>query len=381
MRLLEYQAKEIFKLYGMPVGPGQVCRNVAEVEAALQVIDFPLVLKSQVPSGKRGKGGGIKFASDRDTALAMASDLFKSNVCGYAVKELLLEQLYAIQKEYYAGVITDGSSHRCCPVMLFSASGGMEIEELVAENPDAIIELPVDPLFGPADYQLRDMLNRAGVSLAQRAELVKILQALYRVYWDYDAELAEINPLGVTESGNLIVMDAKLTVDSSAAFRHPGLKETFSDTREARAAALGLSYVDLDGNIGIISNGAGLTMATMDQLAQVGGQPANFMDAGERILHNGIADGFSILEERKELKAVFINVFGGGVQCDQIAQKINDYLISQGAAYPLPVLICLQGRNAEVARQIIKEQGHPAIRLLDTMEEAVIEAAALGGLK
>ncbi len=379
MRLLEYQAKDIFKRYGIPVGPGQVCRNVDEVESALKCIDFPVVIKSQVPSGKRGKGGGIKFASDSSEALTIANDLLNSIICGYAVKELLLEQQYSIQKEYYAGVITDGSSNRCCPVILFSASGGMEIEELVTENPDAIIELPVDPLFGPSDYQLRDMLNRAGVSLQQRAELVKVLQALYHAYRDYDAELAEINPLGVTESGKLIAMDAKLTVDNSAAFRHQDLRETFSDTREARAAAMGLSYVDLNGNIGIMSNGAGLTMATMDQLAQAGGQPANFMDTGERILRDGIADGFSILEERRDLKAILINVFGGGVQCDQIAKKINDYLISQGE-YPLPVLVCLQGRNAEIARQIVKEQGHPAIRLLDTMEKAVVEAAALGGI-
>jgi len=378
LRLLEYQAKGIFKCYGIPIGPGEVCRNVDEVESALRHIEFPVVIKSQVPSGKRGKGGGIKFASNGSEALKLAGDLLHSNVCGYAVKELLLEQQYSIQKEYYAGVITDGSTSRCCPVILFSAGGGMEIEELVAENPDAIIELPVDPLYGPSDYQLRDLLNRAGVSLQQRAELVTVLQALYRAYRDYDAELAEINPLGVTESGKLIALDAKLTVDNSAAFRHQDLRETFSDTREARAAAMGLSYVDLNGNIGIMSNGAGLTMATMDQLAQAGGRPANFMDTGERILRNGIADGFSILEERQDLKAVLINVFGGGVQCDQIASKINEYLISRGD-YALPVLVCLQGRNADLARQIVREQGHPAIKLLDTMEEAVVEAAALGG--
>ena len=378
MRLLEYQAKDIFKRYGIPVGPGEVCRNIEEVESALQRI-CPVVIKSQVPSGKRGKGGGIKFAPDSNGALPMAKDLLNSTVCGYEVKELLLEQQYSIQKEFYAGVITDGSTHRCCPVILFSASGGMEIEELVAENPDAIIELPVDPLFGPSDYQLRDLLNRAGVSLAQRAELVKVLQALYRVYWDYDAELAEINPLGTAESGKLIALDGKLTVDNSAGFRHQELRENSLDSREARAAAMGLSYVDLEGNIGIMSNGAGLTMATMDQLAQAGGRPANFMDTGERILRNGIADGFSILEERQDLKAILINVFGGGVQCDQIAEKINEYLIAQGE-YSLPVLVCLQGRNADMARQIIREQGHPAIKLLDTMEEAVVEAAALGGI-
>jgi len=378
LRLLEYQAKDIFKRYGIPVGPGEVCRNIEEVESALQRI-CPVVIKSQVPSGKRGKGGGIKFAPDSNGALPMAMDLLNSTVCGYEVKELLLEQQYSIQKEFYAGVITDGSTHRCCPVILFSASGGMEIEELVAENPDAIIELPVDPLFGPSDYQLRDLLNRAGVSLAQRAELVKVLQALYRVYWDYDAELAEINPLGTAESGKLIALDGKLTVDNSAGFRHQELRENSLDSREARAAAMGLSYVDLEGNIGIMSNGAGLTMATMDQLAQAGGRPANFMDTGERILRNGIADGFSILEERQDLKAILINVFGGGVQCDQIAEKINEYLIAQGE-YSLPVLVCLQGRNADMARQIIREQGHPAIKLLDTMEEAVVEAAALGGI-
>lgn len=377
MRLLEYQAKDIFRRYGIPVGSGEVCSSVKDVESALGRLEYPVVLKAQVPSGKRGKGGGIKFAPDGASALTMTEELLDSNICGYRVKELLLEKKVSVEREYYAGVITDGSAKSHGPVILFSSSGGMDIEEIAAQSPGSIYELSVNPLYGPSDYQLRTLVKNAGVPSEKRAEVARLLSALYRVYWDYDAELAEINPLGITGDGSLIAMDGKLTIDNSARYRQPNMQETETGTLEARAASLGLSYVNLEGNIGIISNGAGLTMATMDQLGLVGGRPANFMDTGERILRNGISDGFTILEERGGLKAVLINVFGGGVRCDEIAKKIIDYLESR-ENYPLPVVVCLQGRNAEEARKYIKEQGHPAIRLTDTMEEAVSVATALG---
>lgn len=379
MRLLEYQAKDILRRYGIPVGSGEVCRSVLDVQSALERLEYPVVVKAQVPSGKRGKGGGIKFAPDEASAMATTEDLLDSNICGYKVKELLVEKKVSIEKEYYAGVITDGSAKSHGPVILFSASGGMDIEEIAAESPGSIYELPVNPLYGPSDYELRSLVKNAGVPAEKIVQVVRILSTLYRVYWNYDAELAEINPLGITANGDLIALDAKLTIDNSARFRQPNLAETETGTWEARAASLGLSCVNLEGNIGIISNGAGLTMATMDQLALAGGRPANFMDTGERILRNGIADGFALLEERGGLKAVLVNVFGGGVRCDEIAKKIIDYLDSRGN-YPLPVLVCLQGRNAEAARKIIKEQSNPAIRLTDTMEEAVSMATALGGM-
>lgn len=377
MRLLEYQAKDIFRRYGIPAGSGEVCRSIEDVESALERLEYPVVLKAQVPSGKRGKGGGIKFAQDWASALAVAGELLGRNICGYEVKELLLEKKVSIEKEYYAGVITDGSAKSLGPVLLFSSGGGMDIEEIAAESPGSIYELPVNPLYGPSDYELRTLVKSAGVPVEKREEAVRVLKALYRVYWDCDAELAEINPLGITGDGSLIALDAKLTIDNSARFRQPGLAETETGTLEARAAAVGLSYVNLDGNIGIISNGAGLTMATMDQLGLAGGRPANFMDTGERILRNGISDGFNILEERGGLKAVLVNVFGGGVRCDEIAKKIVDYLNAR-ENYPLPVVVCLQGRNADIARKFILEQNHPAIRLTYTMEEAVSMATVLG---
>ncbi|MDP2268999.1 MAG: succinate--CoA ligase subunit beta, partial [Deltaproteobacteria bacterium] len=275
------------------------------------------------------------------------------------------------EQEYYLSIITDTESRYSCPMVLFTTAGGMDIEELLVEHPEYLHRHWVDPRYGLLDFQLRRLVKEAAISKDIEKQVVSTIRALYEIYWSHDAEIAEINPLGVTKDRKVVALDGKVTIDNSALFRQKRFEAAANNSREARAAAKGLSYVELEGDVGIISNGAGLTMATMDQMSLGGARPANFMDTGARILDNGIEDALDLLSERADLRMILINVFGGGVRCDVIAQKISDAMAKR-PDFPLPVVVCLQGRNHEIGHRIIEASGHPALRLVRSMEDAVI---------
>ena len=347
VRLLEHQAKQLLSGFGIPVPRGLVCRDAEAAAAAWDQIGASaggLVLKAQVPIGKRGKGGGVSVVRSRAHAEDAASALLQMTVGGFAVTEILAEELVPISAELYLSVLTDTSPAHPRPLLMISARGGMDIEELAAAAPDSLYRLHADPAYGLHPYQARELARRSGLSVEGQGALTKIIGATYRAYWESDAELVEINPLALTTAGDLVAVDAKVTIDNAARGRHPDIKGAEIDSVETRAAAMGLSYVELEGDIGLISNGAGLTMATMDHLALLGGRPANFLDTGERILRGGIADGMGLLLSNPRVNAVLINVFGGGVRCDVIAQKIVEAVGALPAGH-LPVVATLHGRN------------------------------------
>jgi succinyl-CoA synthetase beta subunit len=384
MRLLEHQAKDLLSAYGVPFPERVLCRDRDEVVDAYArlVVRIPVgagvVLKAQVPSGRRGKGGGIRFAAGSAEASRAAGELFGMTLQGVPVTEVLLEERVAIAAEYYLGVLTDTSPAWDCPLVMFSSRGGMEVEELAAQAPEEIVQVHADPAYGLHGYQARDVVRLAGAAAKLRPQLAEVVLAAYRAYWESDAELVEINPLAVAADGRVLALDAKITIDNSARYRHPDLKGAVIHSVEARAAALGLSYVELDGDIGLMSNGAGLTMATMDQIGLLGGHPANFMDTGERILRNGIDDGLTLLAEKRGVKVILINVFGGGVRCDVIAEKIVEAL-RRRPGFPIPVVAALNGRNAEAGRSILARDAPPGVHVLPTVDEAVVEAVRLAG--
>lgn len=371
MRLLEYQAKQIFRERGINIPRGEVCRTIQDIEANFGKFADGAVLKAQVPSGKRGKGGGIKAIVSVEEARDYGKFLFSNNICGFPVQHVLLEEKIDWEHEYYLGIITDTESRYSCPMVLFTTAGGMDIEELLVEHPEYLHRLWVDPRYGLMDFQLRRLVKEAAIPKDIEKQVVATIRALYDIYWSHDAEIAEINPLGVTKDKKVVALDGKVTIDNSALFRQKHFEAYADNSREARAAAKGLSYVELDGDVGIISNGAGLTMATMDQMSLGGARPANFMDTGARILDNGIEDALDLLSERTDLRVILINVFGGGVRCDVIAQKISDAMAKR-PDFSLPVVVCLQGRNHEIGHRIIEESGHPVLRLVRSMEEAVV---------
>lgn len=379
LRLLEYQAKNIFKAKGILTPRGILCKQLEDVEKNYDFFKNEAILKAQVPIGKRGKAGGIKIVNTRDEAIAYAKSLFNAEICGYNVSHILMEEVIPWDEEYYLSVITDTESQHSCPMVLFTTTGGMEIEVLLNDHPESLHRVHVDPRYGLMEFELRNIVEEANVCRELQKQIMVIMHFLYDIYWKYDAEIVEINPLGLTADLKLVALDGKISIDNSALFRQKDVeKPLVMDTAESIAAEKGLSYVELDGDIGIISNGAGLTMATMDQLALAGCKPANFMDTGARILEAGIEDGLEIINSHPGLKAILINVFGGGVRCDIIAQKICNAM-DKKPRFSLPIIVCLQGRNYEEGHSIIEKSNHPALRLVQNMEEAVVAVRSLGG--
>lgn len=381
MKLLEYQAKRLLVGYGVAVPRGVVCRTPEEVAAAWEDVGVDAggaVLKAQIPSGRRGKAGGVRVARSQSEAETAASELLGAVLHGFSVKELLVEELVPIERELYLSVLTDTSPAKPWPLLMVSARGGMDIEEIAAAAPDSLHRLHVDPAYGLHPYQGRYLARHSGLPADKLGMLVAAAGAAYRAYWENDAELVEINPLVMTERGNLVAIDAKVTIDNAVRYRRRDLMGAEVDSVETRAAAMGLSYVELDGDIGLISNGAGLTMATMDHLALLGGRPANFLDTGERILRGGIADGMGLLLANPRVRTVLINVFGGGVRCDVIAEKIVEAVEALPAGH-VPVVATLHGRNDEVGRRILAEAGLPGLWVLDGIDEALTTAVRLAG--
>jgi len=384
VNLHEYQAKEILARYGVPVPSGMVTDNLDDVERIAKEIGKNVVIKAQVHAGGRGKAGGIKIA-EIDKAKDVASTILGMRLVspqtgpdGRLVRKILVSEAIDVKKEYYLGITIDRSAGR--PIVLMSSEGGVEIEEVAAKMPEKIIRVTVDPAIGILPYQARNLAYGAG--LGQHKDTVKIILAVYKTFVENDCSLVEINPLVETKDGRILALDAKISLDDNALYRHKDLEDKRDkfeeDPKEVEAKDVGISYVKLDGNIGCLVNGAGLAMATMDIIKLYGGMPANFLDVGGGANKEQVARAFKILLSDKQVKAVLVNIFGGIMRCDVLAQGVVDATKEMGVRAPL--VVRLEGTNVDKGREILKESGLsiiPATTMADAAEK-VVKAISTG---
>jgi succinyl-CoA synthetase beta subunit len=379
--LYEYQGKELFRRVGIPVSDGRRADSPQEARAAAQELGGEVVVKAQVLAGGRGKAGGIKLATGPDDAEQKAKDILGLDIRGHVVRRLWIEQASDIAKEYYLSVTFDRGAKK--PLFMFTTQGGIEIEQVAEESPEALIRLHVDPLQGFQPWIARRLVYGAGVEdPSEQRQLAAIVQKLYRAFVEFDAMLCEINPLIVTPEGELRALDSKFTVDDSALFRHPDVAEwrdlTAADPLESFAREKGVTYVKLDGSVGICGNGAGLSMSTVDVVAYVGGRPANFCDLGGGGSAEGVVDALEVITRDPQVKSIFFNIFGGITRCDEVARGILEALDRLDMSrYPL--VVRLDGTNAAEGRRLLQEAGrpniHPEATMLDGARRAVELAA------
>ncbi len=385
MKIHEYQAKQILKRFGIDVPKGEVAFSHKEALAIASRLGGRSVLKAQIHAGGRGKGGGVKIAADADEAERLARQMIGMNLItpqtgpqGKKVRRLLIEEPVDIAREIYLGVTLDRG--RSVPAIMASGQGGMEIEEIARRDPKAIQIEPVDPLTGLRPFQARRVAYGLGLSGDLVTHAMRLMQSLLRAYQDTDASLAEINPLVVTAQGALVALDAKLTFDDNALYRHPEIRELRDpdeeDPLEVEASAHGLNYVKLQGNIGCMVNGAGLAMATMDIIKIVGGEPANFLDVGGGATSEQVASAFRILLADPNVKGVLINIFGGILRGDVLARGLVEAI--RRVDVHVPVVVRLEGTNVEEGRQILKGSGLD-FTLADGMLDAARKVVALAG--
>ncbi len=364
MKVHEYQAKSILARYGVTVPRGEVTDNPAEAREIAKRFGGRAVVKAQIHAGGRGKGGGVKLAKDPEEAFALAKSILgmtlvtpQTGPAGRVVQKVLVEEALDIDRELYAGVTLDRS--RGLPSVMVSRSGGMDIEEVAAKDPSAIVREPVDPTVGMFPFEARRLAFALGLSGGAFARGVSFLQALFRAYVETDASLAEINPLLLTKSGEVLALDAKMNFDDNALFRHPDVKEmrdlAEEDPLEVEASKFGLNYIKLDGNVGCMVNGAGLAMATMDLVKLAGGEPANFLDVGGGANEEQVQNAFRIILSDKNVKAVLINIFGGIMRCDVIANGVVKAVRQMGLA--IPVVARLEGTNVDQGKEILRRSG------------------------
>jgi succinyl-CoA synthetase beta subunit len=381
MKVHEYQAKSILARYGVAVPRGEVTASPAEAREIAKRLGGRVVVKAQIHAGGRGKGGGVKLANGPDEAHDIAKKILgmtlvtpQTGPSGRVVQKVLVEEALDIARELYLGVTLDRS--RGVPVVMASLSGGMEIEEVAAKDPDAIVREPVDGLAGLFPFQARKLAFAFGLSGDSVAKGVRLIQALMKAYVETDASLAEINPLLVTKQGDVLALDAKMTFDDNALFRHPDIKEmrdlAEEDPLEVEASRFGLNYIKLDGNVGCMVNGAGLAMATMDLVKLAGGEPANFLDVGGGANEEQVKNAFRIILSDKNVRAVLINIFGGIMRCDIVAKGVVAAVREMGLA--IPVVVRLEGTNVDLGKQILRESGlkiTPADGLADAAKKVV----------
>jgi len=374
MKLHEHQAKEIFAKYGIPVPEGKAAFSLEQAkEIAEELGEFPLVVKAQVHCGGRGKAGGVKIVKNMDeleeAVTSLLGKTLKTFQCpdGKPVTRVLIEKATNIDKEYYAAITLDRSKSK--PVLMVSAAGGMEIEEIVKENPDAIIIEIIDPELGLMPYQARKLAFKLELPVKDTA---KVFLKMWEIYKDLDASLVEINPLVLTKEGKVVALDAKMDIDDNALFRHPDLAELEDEEQlppqEREAKKYNLNYVKLNGNIGCMVNGAGLAMTTMDIVKLAGGEPANFLDVGGGANVEQIANAFRILMGDPDVKVVFINIFGGILRVDRLAKGIIE--ASKMVEIRVPIVARLEGTNAEEGRKLLLESGLDIIPVKDMWEGA-----------
>ena len=381
MDLFEYQGKQLFASFGIPVSPGEPVDTVDDAVTAANDLGYPVVVKAQVQVGGRGKAGGIKLANDEAEAREHASNILGMDIKGHVVRRVWIEKASDIAEEYYASFTLDRSAKK--HLGMLSAEGGVEIEAVAESNPDAIAKIWVDPAEGLSEEQARDWVKAAKLNPQAEDGAVDILRKLYTAYTEGDCDLAEINPLILTPDGRVHALDAKVTLDENAAFRHPewdrwrGLAQM--DPREAAAKEKGLQYVGLDGTVGVIANGAGLAMSTCDVVNQVGGQPANFLDIGGGASAETMTNALEVINNDEKVRSIFINIFGGITKGEVVAQGIVEAL--QRVDLRSPIVIRLEGTNSEQGMAILKEHESDRLVIQPTMIGAAQKAVELAGGK
>jgi succinyl-CoA synthetase beta subunit len=373
--LLEYQGKELFRKWGLSVPEGLVARTPEEAAEAAKVLGPMVAVKAQVRIGGRGKAGGVKVVSSPDDAFRAAEAILALTIKGHPVLEVLIEAGVDIASESYFSILLDRATRT--HLMIASAQGGMDIEAVAAETPDAITRVHVDPLMGLQTFQVNKILAGLGIPAASRKQGAKAIRQLYRLYVEAEASLVEVNPLIVTGPGEVVMLDSKVSLDDSALFRHPDFAGYAAskglDTQESKAAEQGLStFVKLDGDVGIVGNGAGLVMSTLDLVDQVGGKAANFLDVGGGADAKVLSTALQLILEDGRAKSVLVNIFGGITRCDLVAEGVVDAL---GAVeVKVPIVVRLAGTNAEEGRRILSLAGHPMLVPVGTMLEAAEKA-------
>ena len=385
MDLFEYQARDLFAEHGVPVLEAAVAETPDQARAGAERIGGgTVVVKAQVKAGGRGKAGGVKLAHSPDEAAAKAGEILGMDIKGLTVHRVMVAQGASIEQEYYFSVLLDRSNRSY--LAMASKEGGMEIEQLAVERPDALAKVAVDPLVGIDEAKAREIVDAAGFDDDVKDEIARVIQQLWVVYRDEDATLVEVNPLVKTTDGAIVALDGKVSLDENAAFRHPGHADLedkeAADPLEAAAKAKGLNYVKLDGEVGIIGNGAGLVMSTLDVVAYAGEEfggvkPANFLDIGGGASAQVMADGLHIILGDPQVKSVFVNVFGGITACDAVADGIVSALQILGAEATKPLVVRLDGNNVDEGRRILAEAAHPLVTVVDTMDGAARAAAEL----
>ena len=373
MKIHEYQAREIFKKYGIPVPDDVLCHSVEEVEKAMAKKEELVVVKAQVLVGGRGKAGGVKLARNKQEAVEAARQILGMDIKGFTVEKVLVADAVDIEKEFYVGLINDRNTKSV--TLMASAEGGVEIEEVAKETPELIYKFPIDPLVGLLDFQARNI----GMKLFGDAKLARqaavIFQKLYKLFVETDSTIAEINPLVLTPDHKIWAIDGKMNFDDNALFRQPevlAMREADEDEqKEIDAHEKGLSYVKLDGNIGCMVNGAGLAMATMDMIKLYGGEPANFLDIGGSSNPQKVVDAMNILISDRNVTAVMINIFGGITRCDDVARGLIEALDILKA--DIPIVVRLSGTNAEEGLALLKKTGLPTVETMSQAAQKAIE--------
>ena len=391
MKVHEYQGKKIFADFGMPVQDGYVFEKIEDAESTIKRVqkDFntkDVVVKAQIHAGGRGKGGGVKYSPDFDKALENAKNILGMNLVthqtgesGQLVRKVYVTEAFDIAEEYYAAITLDRG--KGMDVFMVSSEGGVEIEKVAAETPEKIVKVWIDPLLGMKSFQARKLVYGLGLSGDAFKAAMKIFMQMYKCYQETDATIVEVNPLILTEDGKVVVLDSKMNFDDNALFRHKDIAAmrdlNEEDPNEVEAAQFNLNYIKLDGNVGCMVNGAGLAMATMDIIKLAGGEPANFLDVGGTASAETVKNGFRIILSDENVKAVLINIFGGIVRCDRVANGVVQAVKELGLK--VPVAVRLEGTNAEEAQTILSESGVdiiPAVGMKDAAEKVV--KAAIG---
>jgi succinyl-CoA synthetase beta subunit len=379
MDLLEYQGKQLFSKHGVPVPEGRHAATVVEAVEAAEALGYPVVIKAQVQIGGRGKAGGIKVASDRAEAEQHAQAILGMDIRGFAVHEVWVEQASDIDEEYYAAIVFDRSAKQ--PMAMLSRMGGMDVEQVAETDPEAMRMTHVDPLLGFQDFHGRRLAFEAGIAADVIRPVGAMLGKLYDVFVAEDATLVEVNPLLITKEREVVALDAKVTIDDNALYRHPDVAAlsdpSGEDPQERMAKERGLTYVKLDGNVGILGNGAGLVMSTLDVVAQAGGRPANFLDAGGGSKAEAITSAVEVILSDAKVSAVLFNIFGGITRCDEVARGLIEAF--RAIEPDVPFVVRLDGTNDVEGRALLAEAALPNVHAEATMLGAAEKVVELAG--
>jgi succinyl-CoA synthetase beta subunit len=385
MKIHEYQGKEILRQFGVPVPRGYAAFSVLEATEAAQKLGGPVwVVKAQIHAGGRGKGGGVKLARSLDDVKKLSTEILgmqlkthQTGPVGQKVRRLLIEEGADIKKEYYVAAVTDRATQRVA--IMASSEGGMDIEEVAHATPEKILKVFVDPAVGLTDAQGTELTNGIGVPAASQAQAIDVLKKLYKCYMETDCSLAEINPLILEGNGNIKALDAKFNFDSNALFRHPEIVAyrdlDEEDPAEIEASKFDLAYIQLDGNIGCLVNGAGLAMATMDTIKLFGGEPANFLDVGGGATAEKVTEAFKIMLGNPKVKAILVNIFGGIMRCDTIAEGV--IAACKAVNLNVPLVVRMKGTNEDLGKKMLKDSGLPIITAESMADAAKAVMAAL----